>query len=91
MNVVLHCEALKECLIVEKRRKTEKLHRHFAHASKERLISLVRGSKAFNDKEFLDLIWDVCDSCSVCLRSRKLPLQPVVGFNDTMPGFGTWT
>ena len=75
---------------MELKRKAEKLHWQFAHASKEKLISLVRGSKTFNNKEFLDLIQDVCDSCSVYLRLRKPPLQLVVGltlgnrFNDTV-------
>ena len=70
--------------------KAEKLHRQFAHASKMKLIPLVRGSKVFNDKDFLDLIWDVCDPCSVCLKFRKPPLQLVVGltleirFNNTV-------
>ena len=62
---VLYCVALK---MLKSERKAEKLHRQFAHASKEKLISLFRGSKAFNDKKFLDLIHDICDSCSICLR-----------------------
>ena len=51
---------------------------------------MVRGSKTFNNKEFLDLIWDICNSCSVCLRFKRPPPQPVVGltlenrFNDTV-------
>ena len=75
---------------IEKRRKAEKWHRWFAHPAKEKLISLVRGSKAFNDKEFLDLIQDICDFCSVSLRFRRPPFQLVVGlslgnrFNDTV-------
>ena len=48
---------------LEKRSKAEKLYRQFANASKEKLISLVRGNKTFNDKEFPDLIQKVCDSC----------------------------
>ena len=62
-NIVLHCEALK---MFKNREKKEGREITFAHASKEKLISLVSGSKIFNDKEFLDLIQDVCDSCSVC-------------------------
>ena len=73
-NVVLHHEAFKKCSRVVKRMKAEKLHRQFTHVSKEKLISLVRGSNIFNDKEFLDRIWDVYDSCSVCLTFRKPPL-----------------
>lgn len=75
---------------MEKWRKAEKLHRQFAHASKEKLIALVKGSKAFHDKEFLNQIKDVCDSCSVCQRFRRPPPRPIVGlslgnrFNDTV-------
>ena len=68
VNVMLHHEPLK----MSREKKALKLHEQFACASKEKLISLVRGSKAFN--KFLDLIWDVCDSCFVCLRFRKPPL-----------------
>ena len=78
INMLLEFErpvkGLKKYLRVEKRKKAEKLHRKFAHASKEKLISLVRSNKAFNDKEFLDLTQDVWDSCSVSLRFRKPPL-----------------
>ena len=89
VNVVLHCEALK---IFESReiRRAEKFHRQSAHASKEKMISLIRGCKAFNDKEFLDLIQDVCDSYSVCLRFKRPPLWLIEGltfrnrFNDTV-------
>ena len=35
-NVMLHCIALKKCLRVEKKRKTEKLHKQVAHTSKEK-------------------------------------------------------
>ena len=97
-NVVLHCEALKKCSRMEKRRKAKKLHRQFVYTSKEKLIFLDRGSKASNDKEFLNLIREVCDSFYVCLRFRKPTLQPVIEltlgnrFNDTMSDFkGTWT
>ena len=48
-DVVVHCEALKKCSRVKKRKKAEKLHKQFAHVSKQKLISLVRGSKDFND------------------------------------------
>ena len=53
------------------RRQVEKLHWEFVHASKERLISLVRDSRVFHDKEFLHLIKVVIDSCSVCLKFRR--------------------
>ena len=78
-KIVLHYEDLEKCSRMRKRRKVEKLHRQFAHVSKEKLISLVRVCRVF---------YKDCDSCSVCLRFRRPPLQPVVGltfgslFND---------
>ena len=73
-NVMLYCEALK---MLERGEKKD-LHWQFAHESKEKLKCFVKCSKVFNDKEFLNLIWDVCDSFSVCLRCRKPLLRPVV-------------
>ena len=65
-KIVLCCEVFKKYLWIEKRSKAKNLHRLFAHASKERLISLIRGSRIFHDKEFLELIKDVCNFCSIC-------------------------
>ena len=70
-KIVLLCEALEKCSRMEKRRKAKKLQRQFAQASKEKLISLVRGNGVFHDKEYLNLLKDVCDSCSVYLRFRR--------------------
>ena len=86
-KILLYCEPLEKCSRIEKRRK---LHRHFLHVSKERRLSLVRGSRVFHDKEYLVLIKDVCNSSFVCLRFIRPPLQPVVRlalgsrFNDTV-------
>ena len=89
-KIGLHFEALEKCSRIEKGRKAEKLHRQFAHALKEKLIFLVRSSRVFHDKEFLDLIKNVWDSYSVCLRLKRPPLQPLVElalgsrFNDSI-------
>lgn len=89
-SIVLHVKTLHQCSTAEKKKKAIKLHRQFAHASKEKLVGLVRSSKAFSDKEFLQLIHEVCDECQVCLKFRKPPIRPVVGmplgrrFNDTV-------
>ena len=48
LKIVLYCETLEN--VVERRRS----YWQFAHASKEKLISLVRCSRVFHDKEFLD-------------------------------------
>ena len=72
--VGLHCETLKNIREWKKEGRLKNYIGNLLKHQKKKLISLVTGSKAFDDKEFLDLIQDVCDSCSVCLRFRKLPL-----------------
>lgn len=62
----------------EKRKKAMKLHRQFSHTSKEKLYKLVKGSKDFNDAEFLKIIWKYCVPCKVCMRYKYVPLCPVV-------------
>ena len=50
---------------------------------------MVKASKAFNDKEFLDLIQDVYDSCSICLSLRKSPLyMEIHGAYKCVPDIG---
>ena len=56
-----------------------KLHRQFSHAAKESLCKLVKESKDFSDKVFLDLIEECCDSCEICQKFVCPPLPPVVG------------
>lgn len=89
-NIVLHVQNFGQCSFTEKKKKAEKLHRQFAHASKEKLVSLVKKSGKFNDKEFIKAIEEVCENCQICLRFKKAPLRPVVGlplgnrFNHTV-------
>ena len=67
-----------------------KLHRQFAHASKERLCKLVKESSTFNDAGFVEMIKKCCDTCEFCLKRKSPPLRPVVGlplanvFNDVV-------
>ena len=88
-SIILHTEAL-QYMSDEKMKKARKLHRQFAHASKEKLCKLARNSKDYNDKKFLNIIEKCCDSCEVCMKLRRAPLRPVVGlplsdtFNDVV-------
>ena len=74
----------------EKFRKAVKLHRQFAHASKERFCKLVKESPTFNDAVFVEMIKKCCDTCEFCLKRKPPPLRPVVGlplanvFNDVV-------
>ena len=70
-NIVLHTEALQYMSNDKKMKKAIKLHKQFAHASKEKLCNLVRNSKAYNDKMFLNMIEKCCDSCEICMKLRR--------------------
>ena len=89
-SFILHAEGLASLTDDEKFRKAMKLHRQFAHASKERLCKFVNESPSFNDAVFLKMIKKCCDSCKFCLKRKPPPLRPVVGlplanvFNDVV-------
>ena len=80
-NIVLNTSAIKECNKEQKYQKAAKLHKQFSHASKEKLIKLVKSSKDFDDPEFIDAIKKCCNECEVCRKFARPPLRPVV----TMP------
>ena len=89
-SIILHTEGLKSLTVDEKYKKAFKLHRQFAHASKDKLCKLVKSSPEFNDDDFLRIIESCCDSCEFCLKRKSPPLRPVVGlplsttFNDVV-------
>ena len=89
-SFVLHAEGLASLTEDEKYKKAVKLHKQFAHASKERLCRLVNESPTFKDAVFLKMIEKCCDSCEFCLKRKPPPLRPVVGlplanvFNDVV-------
>ena len=59
----------------------EKLHRQFAHASKEKLFQLVKlaGQPWKHNTNLLNAIENVTTSCQVCQKFQKAPSRPVVG------------
>ena len=77
-EVVLHMENLPKYTRDEKKKKAEKLHRQFAHASKERLLKLLRDGGC-DDKEFLAVVKEVCESCKFCRKFKTASPRPVVG------------
>ena len=77
-NVTFNVERLIGSTTGEKRQKAVKLHRQMCHASSERLQRLLRNSGC-NDKEFLNLINECCQSCEFCRKYKKPFLKPVVG------------
>ena len=74
-RIVLHAVNLKTMTVDEKRRKAAKLHRQSSHASKEKLIRLVKNSD-YHDKEFQTGIEDCCNNCEICRKYKNQPLRP---------------
>ena len=79
LHIVLHTNNLNQCSKSEKRKKALKLHKQMCHASKDRLLKLVKESRCGSDKEFIEAIEECCDTCELCLKYRRPPLGPVVG------------
>ena len=77
-HVVFHIGDIAKYSKKEKRNKAKKLHRQFAHVSKEKLIDLLQDSGC-DDKEFLYLIEKVDATCPFCLKYRHQQHKPVVG------------
>ena len=77
VRVVLHAENVANLSAKEKKAKALKLHRQFAHTSKERLTNLVKSSDC-NDPEFIRCISEVCDECSFCNKYGVQKPRPVV-------------
>ena len=50
------------------------------NASSNKIIKLVQ-SAGINDEHIVDLINSVEQTCTVCLKYKKAPLRPVVGFS----------
>ena len=81
-NIVFHLETLSEVTKAEKARKAKKLHRQFAHATKERLIKLLKNGGC-EDKEFLQEVEKCCDACQFCQKYRRPKPKPIVGLPKT--------
>ena len=57
----------------------EKSHKQFGHASSDKTLKLIKLS-GIVDKELVDLVNEIGEKCTVCLKYKKAPLKPVVGF-----------
>ena len=78
VNVVLHLLNLSSLSEKEQRSKALKLHRQFSHASKEKLIKLLKHSGCA-DNDFFKYVEECCNQCELCQKYRKAPLRPAVG------------
>ena len=63
----------------EKQSIAEKSHKQFGHASSDKTLKLIKLS-GIVDKE-LDLVNEIGEKCTMCLKYKKAPLKPVVGFS----------
>ena len=77
-KIVLHMENLPDYSKQEKMKKAEKLHRQFAHASKEKLLKLLKDGGC-KDKEFMKIVETCCETCSFCQKFKQSKPRPIVG------------
>ena len=78
-NFVFSLECLSGIPRSEKLKKALKIHRQFSHASKEKLVKLLKNGGC-EDAEFLECIAECCDKCETCQHFKKPPLKPIVAF-----------
>ena len=78
-KIVLHAKNLCQLDKREKKLKAIKLHKQLCHASKEKLVNLVKNS-TFKDKEFIECIKEVCDECQTRAKFKKQHPKPAVSF-----------
>ena len=77
-KVVFHMQNLSTYSKAEKKQKAQKLHRQFAHASKERLFRLLKDGGC-KDKEFFRVLEKCCRDCKFCQKYRHAKPRPIVG------------
>ncbi len=77
-KIILHMQHLSKYSQEEKMQKARKLHRQFAHASKDRLLRLLKDSGC-KDKEFMKIVEQCCEECEFCLKFQTAKPRPVVG------------
>ena len=80
-NIVLHFENLAGTTRQEKKKKAKKLHRQFAHASKERLTELLKLGGC-DDQEFIQAVKECCEQCEFCMKYRKSKSKPFVALSE---------
>ena len=76
---VLKMENLSTYSKAVKKEKAKKLHRQFAHASKERLFRLLKDGGC-QDTEFFKILEKCCNDCKFCQKYRHKKPRPIVGF-----------
>ena len=78
-SIILFTRKINDKSLAEKRKMCVKLHRQFSHPSKEKMNGLVN-SAGIEDLEFLKVLEETADKCEICIKYKRSPPKPVVGF-----------
>ena len=79
-SIILSIENINNRTLRDKQSIAEKSHKHFGHASSNKILKLIKLS-GIVDKELFDLVNEIGEKCTVCLKYTKAPLKSVVGFS----------
>ena len=88
-KINLICKGIDGKSLKEKENTALKLHRQFSHAKSCKIIDLLKNA-GINDKDINQMLEKLDNSCSICLKYRKVKSRPVVGlplakdFNETV-------
>ena len=74
-KVVLHADAMEG----DKKKMAQKLHSQFCHPPVKRLLQLIKAAGLGNDAELIKHIYEISESCSICLEYKRPSPRPVVG------------
>ena len=74
-HVVLHAEAL----LGDKMKIAKMLHAQFSHPEPGKLIQLIKGAGKGEDRELIQNIRKISDTCKICLEYKRPCPRPVVG------------
>ena len=79
-SIILSIENISNRTLRDKQSIAEKSHKQFGYASSNKILKLIKLS-VIVDKEVFDLVNEIGEKCTVCLKYKKAPLKPVVGFS----------
>ena len=79
-SILLSTENASNRKLKQKQSIAEKLHKQFGQASTNKTLKLIK-LPGIVDQELVDLINEIGEKCTVCLKYKKVQLKPVVGFS----------
>ena len=75
----LFCKKFERANDAEHLQIAKKIHKQFDHPKSHKLKSLCSDAGVV-DKKFLNMFDTIEDECDICIRYKKAPLRPIVGF-----------